>query len=222
MAAVLTVLILLVVGALGSSVVLSLLAKQQKDVLLPISPQAAAEVVSNTFRGMWWREVRGRGDLNYECKGMGMSSMSITTKPVISVSIEPTAQGTQVSVWMSEYGSAWGQIGCPDRVVLKRSKLLRELRSAVAAGGPHSINHPPAGATMPPVPGAGPNPANSSPASTNPASTNPASTRAPWAHNPNNHAAGYPGTQPGGPPVQQPPSAPTPTFGPGSGTPGRG
>ncbi|MGB3301884.1 MAG: hypothetical protein WBA38_16565 [Gordonia sp. (in: high G+C Gram-positive bacteria)] len=134
---VLALIVLLIVGLFGSAYALSFAARRQKDVVVMARPDDVIAVIESAFGGgMLWREVYGRGAWNFECRGMGISSMSISTKPVISIDASDHGPaGVLVSMWMSEYGSAWGQVGCADRVVFKRLKVERALK-AISMGMP--------------------------------------------------------------------------------------
>ncbi|MGB3885048.1 hypothetical protein [Gordonia sp. (in: high G+C Gram-positive bacteria)] len=134
---VLAIIVLLIVGVFGSAYALSFAARRQKDVVVMARPDDVIAVIESAFGGgMLWREVYGRGAWNFECRGMGISSMSISTKPVISIDASDHGPaGVLVSMWMSEYGSAWGQVGCADRVVFKRLKVERALK-AISMGMP--------------------------------------------------------------------------------------
>ena len=131
------VFLVVVIGVpLTTSFVLSAMAKQQKDIVVGVPVAVATTAVQDAFRGMGWTETHGKGALNFRCRGFGLSSMAIKTKPVLSIAFADAGGGaTQVSVWLSEWGTSWAQMGCCDRVVLKRRKVVKALESLTPTVG---------------------------------------------------------------------------------------
>lgn len=209
MGAFVTVIVVLLLIFVGGPLLLSFLAHQQTDLTVPVPANQVADEVESVMNGMWWSDVYGEGTLNYRAKGLGISSMYFNTKPVLSIALTDQGQaGTGVSIWMSEYGSAWGQVGMCDRVVFKRRKLLKRLRAmqpvmgVAPAAGPAGSQ----GASFHAGPHQGPLPSPAPQAQAAPGYGFGAPSAA-------SASGGAPGNAGG---------TPTPTFGPGAGRPGGG
>lgn len=114
-------------GLIIAAWVMSFLAKRQMDLLVAAPIQLAAETVEQHFRGLGWRRVDGRGNYNFQSRGMGLGSFNMTN-PVLSIDLEavdPTSTG--VSIWMSAASTRMGMVSSCDRVLTKRWKLSRKL-----------------------------------------------------------------------------------------------
>lgn len=203
--------VLVVAALLAVAYGLSFAARRQVDTVVMARPDDVVAAIDEGFsNGLLWRPVHGPGTWNFECRGIGISSMAIKTKPVISIDAsDHGAAGVLVQMWMSSWGSSYGQVGSADRVVFKRRKVIRQLKrlSAGAASSQPQMGQQSPGAptSTGTVPSAPPTP-----------SPRPADGSGPGS-------SGF-GAPPGlggvGPAMPATDGRPTPTFGPGSGTPG--
>lgn len=120
-----TAVVVIAVAQIG----LTIAARKQIEVVVDASPQEVADVVQSHFKSVWWRQVGGGGDLNFQAKGVGMGSYGLEN-PVLSVQIDETGSGVvAVGIWMSEWESRFGIAGAADRAYFKRRKLVKKLES---------------------------------------------------------------------------------------------
>lgn len=126
-----------IVGLLVLGYVLSAMAKQQTSVVVAAPPVDVEQAVLTHFKGIGWKQVNGSGRLNFQSRGIGLSSIG-SKNPVISVDLSDSVDGgTEVDVWMSEWASRVGMAASCDRVVTKRWALLRKLDAMSSVGGMH-------------------------------------------------------------------------------------
>ncbi len=116
---------------------LTFVARRQQHILLPVPPDAVADAVRANFSGVGWKEVDGRGLLNFQARGLGIGSYG-SKRPVISVDIEDLNDGTTgVGIWTSSWHSKYGIMALCDRVVSKKfwlERKLNELSNSVVSG----------------------------------------------------------------------------------------
>ncbi|MFG1770716.1 hypothetical protein ACGFIX_14175 [Nocardia salmonicida] len=114
-------------------VILSLIAKRQLDIIVPVPRGDVAQLIVTEFKKMGWKSVEGRGEFNYRSWGIGLGvagfgDYKALGHPVMSIDLEDLPEGdTAVSIWMSEGRSRWGQVGGVDRFLSKRWMLSRKL-----------------------------------------------------------------------------------------------
>lgn len=152
----LTFVLVFIAGVVILSWVLSFMARRQQHWLVNASPAAVNEAVQGCFSGVGWKQVNGRGQLNFQARGFGINSFN-SDRPVISVDIEDQGDGTTgVGVWTSSWTTQLGVMALCDRVVSKRFWLGRRLTelSASAAVGGASYGTPAALAGQPSTPAA--------------------------------------------------------------------
>jgi hypothetical protein len=165
---VLIALVVIVAVAFVLGWALSLAAKQQRDITVQAQPADIVDLIQRHFGSVWWREVSGRGQLNFRARGLGLGAV-LKNKPTLSIDVEQLSDSTYaVQVWMSAWGQQSGVVALADRVVVKRLSLFRKLRAlnpalsasapafAPPAPAPHSFapSSPPSLAAPPPIAGA--------------------------------------------------------------------
>lgn len=124
------VFIFIVVYVLGLIVlgwVLSFMSKRQVGLVVAAPRTTVEQAIVAHFKGVGWKPVNGKGDLNFQSRGMGMGSYG-STHPVVSISLENSSErDTEVGVWMSEWVTRAGMVTSCDRVLSKRFTLMRKL-----------------------------------------------------------------------------------------------
>lgn len=126
--------IVYIVGLVILGYVLSAMAKRQASILVSAQPEQIEQAVLHHFKGVGWKQVNGKGRLNFQSRGIGIGSQG-STNPVVSVQILTADEsGAQVDVWMSEWTSRAGMATSCDRVVTKRMSLLRKLDAMSGVG----------------------------------------------------------------------------------------
>lgn len=141
------VIFMLLVAVVVAGWVISVLARRHVLVATSLSPEHAAQVCDSKFSRLGWRRVDGRGDLNYQARGIGSRGR---TPPVLSISIGTDESGvTGVELWMSEWTSQYGMVNHIEKVFWKRWTLPRALREAeagaaiggVSGAAPTAVGH---------------------------------------------------------------------------------
>ncbi|CAM3804268.1 hypothetical protein [Smaragdicoccus niigatensis] len=123
-----------VVAALVLQITLSVMARREYETYVQAPRAQVIDLVRDHFGSVWWRQIKGEGDLNFEPKGFGVGSVGMM-KPTVSVNVVTHDNGnTEVVVGMTEWGSKFGLIGYCDRVVFKSRKLMKKLESLEVAG----------------------------------------------------------------------------------------
>lgn len=108
---------------------MTIAAKKQVGVVVDATTQEVTDVVLSHFKSVWWKQVSGRGDLNFQARGAGMGSYGLEN-PVLSVDIDETDSGVvAVDIWMSAWESRAGIAGAADRAYFKSRKLVKKLES---------------------------------------------------------------------------------------------
>ncbi|WP_433665098.1 hypothetical protein ACQPW1_24610 [Nocardia sp. CA-128927] len=119
--------IIYMVGLLVAGWVLSIAARRHVILVAPGPPDVVAEAVARHFKGAGWRAVQGKGDLNFQARGIGLNSYGME-HPVLSIDLVDRQDGsTGVEIWMSEWTRRFGVTACCDRVISKRWRLARKL-----------------------------------------------------------------------------------------------
>jgi hypothetical protein len=116
--------------------------RQQVDVLSPHDVAQTRQLVSALF-GIAWSPVRGRGDDNFKPRLRAYA-------PTLSISYRPTAGGTEVQLWCSEFQTK--------ALLMAHAQLMWRKKRSVAnaiAQRSQSISTGPA-AAVPGEPGAAP------------------------------------------------------------------
>ena len=95
-------------------------AKQQVSITTDMSPEEAARIVHESFGRIGWRQVPGKGLLNYQAR-LPLNG------PVLSVDLMevPNRQGVEMAVWMSEWQSRYGIASGAPVASRQRRKILR-------------------------------------------------------------------------------------------------
>jgi hypothetical protein len=141
------VIFMLLVAVVVAGWVISVLARRHVLVATSLSPEHAAQVCDSKFSRLGWRRVDGRGDLNYQARGIGSRGR---TPPVLSISIGTDESGvTGVELWMSEWTGQYGMVNHIEKVFWKRWTLPRALREAeagaaiggVSVAAPTAVGH---------------------------------------------------------------------------------
>ncbi|KAF0845287.1 hypothetical protein [Nocardia caishijiensis] len=136
-----TGLVVILIGAVAIvilGVVLSFIAKRQVDYIVPVPRGDVAQLIVGEFRKLGWKAVDGRGEFNFRSWGFGLGvagfgDFQALGHPVMSIDLEDhPGGGTEVSIWMSEGKSRWGQVGGVDRFLSKRWTLSRRLAALAA------------------------------------------------------------------------------------------
>jgi hypothetical protein len=100
-----------VLGVVILSWVLSFLARQQHRVRVGAAPQAAADAVWASFSGVGWKQVDGRGMLNFKARGLGSAPTAHNSRlsrwPSRINELKPPA----VDIWTSSWNSKMGIMG---------------------------------------------------------------------------------------------------------------
>ena len=116
-----------IVALLVLSLVFSVVAKRQVSYAVAAPRSEAVGLVYAEFKKLGWKEVNGRGELNYQSRGIGVGVQG-RKHPVLSIDFEDLPGGaTQVDLWMSEWESVLGMVPAWDRVLSKRWMLGRRL-----------------------------------------------------------------------------------------------
>ncbi|MGW4365758.1 hypothetical protein ACWEKT_08935 [Nocardia takedensis] len=119
-----------VVTVLVLSLVLSVVARRQVTYTVAAPRGEVVGLVYAEFKKVGWKEVNGRGELNYQSRGIGVGVQG-RKHPVLSIDFEDLpGGGTQVDLWMSEWESVLGMVPAWDRVLSKRWTLGRRLAGA--------------------------------------------------------------------------------------------
>lgn len=127
--------------------ILTFMAGRQHDHLVLASPQQVRAVVEESFSGVGWKRVNGRGQLNYKARGFGLGAYGMK-RPVVSVDITDRGDGsTEVNIWTSEWNSRSGMMALCDRVVSKKFWLGHKLAALnpPMAAPPHPAGFTPVG-----------------------------------------------------------------------------
>ncbi|NRI68613.1 hypothetical protein FEZ60_24150 [Rhodococcus sp. MS16] len=124
---VLVAVVVIFLAIFGLAIWISVMARKQADFQVKAPPLEVANAVQSHFGSVWWKPVNGDGDLNYQSKGLGLSSWGMDN-PIISINIAEMDNGnTDVSAWMSFAASRMGIVSSADRVYLKRRKMIKKL-----------------------------------------------------------------------------------------------
>lgn len=127
------------IALLVTAWILSALAKRHVVVRTALPRDQVAAVCDGKFSRLAWRRVDGKGDLNYQARGLAWKGI---TPPVMSIDIEPLDDGgTAVEFWMSAWTSQHGIVGHVEKVFWKRWTLPRAIQAAEAAHyGPAAVS----------------------------------------------------------------------------------
>jgi hypothetical protein len=99
------VLILLIVGIFALGIWLGGVAKRQRETVVPVSPQRAAEIVETAFNKLFWADTNGPGMINKRRRTPNGSGATI------SIVLEPTTNGhTHAVAWMSAWKTRYGLV----------------------------------------------------------------------------------------------------------------
>lgn len=95
-------------------------ARQHVTVVTNHTPEEAARIVHDSFGRFGWKQVNGRGLLNYQAR-------IPANGPVLSVSLSevPDRPGVEVDVWMSEWESRYGMATGGPVATRQRKKILK-------------------------------------------------------------------------------------------------
>ncbi|MFD3458352.1 hypothetical protein ACFWVM_01465 [Nocardia fluminea] len=116
-----------VVALFVLSLVLSAVARRQVSYSVSAPRSEVVGWVYAELKKVGWKEVNGRGELNYQSRGLGVGVQG-RKHPVLSVDFEDLpGGGTEVNLWMSEWESVLGMVPAWDRVLSKRWMLGRRL-----------------------------------------------------------------------------------------------
>lgn len=129
MEALILVVALMILAVLVLSFVLSVGARRQLDTYVKVPHNHVLDTVRDHFGSVWWRTVDGPGDLNFQVRGLGLSSVG-SDKPVVSVTVTAMDNGNiGVAAWMSSWSQRMGIVGCCDRVYFKRRSLIQKIEA---------------------------------------------------------------------------------------------
>lgn len=120
-------LFVLLIGVLIASWTLSAFAR--RHVLIPTALPAAraAEVCEGRFARLAWRRVEGRGDLNFQARGIRFRGAE---PPVLSLDVHTEDGHTVLEMWMSSWTTQFGMVDHVEKVFWKRWTLPKALREA--------------------------------------------------------------------------------------------
>jgi hypothetical protein len=117
--------IVLVLAVCGWNIFVQVAARQQVNVPVAISEQAAAQLVVEHF-GVMWTAVSGPGHLNYRPK-LRMRA------PMLSVDFSPeSGSACTVSIWMSNAITRYGLVHHAQLAWRKKLQLAGKLRAHAA------------------------------------------------------------------------------------------
>ncbi|MFF0488668.1 hypothetical protein ACWDSJ_02060 [Nocardia sp. NPDC003482] len=123
------VIVVAFVVSLVSGVVLSAAARKQLETYSKAPRNRVRDTVVDHFGSVWWRDVEGPGDFNYQARGFGLASAGLR-RPVVSIDVVTLDNGnTSVAAWMSAWSQRMGIVGCCDRVYFKRRGLIRKIEA---------------------------------------------------------------------------------------------
>lgn len=112
--------VLVVIALLCWVIFVQVDARRHVVVEVPMSEQAAAEIVAACFNVTWTR-ISGKGDLNYRPKLR-------VGAPVVSIAFDP--DGTSkcgVEIWTSQFSTRYGMMNHAQLAWRKKRKLASEL-----------------------------------------------------------------------------------------------
>ncbi|WP_410564528.1 hypothetical protein [Amycolatopsis sp. cmx-4-61] len=118
--------VLVVLALIGWAIFVQVEARRHAVVEVPMSEQAAAEVVAACFNITWTR-ISGKGDLNFRPKLR-------VGAPVVSVAFDPDgATKCGVEIWTSQFSTRYGMMNHAQLAWRKKRKIASELAKSLNA-----------------------------------------------------------------------------------------
>lgn len=112
--------VLVVIALLSWAVFVQVGARKHVLLEVPMSEQAAAEVVAGCFN-ISWTQVTGEGDLNFRPK-LRMGA------PVVSIDFAPDGMSKcGIEIWTSRFSTRYGMMSHAQLAWRKKRKLASEL-----------------------------------------------------------------------------------------------
>jgi hypothetical protein len=120
-------LVILIIAVWLYAVVIGFLARRQVSVDLgAVSPQDVRAAIP-AIVGKSWKPVEGKGEFNYQRRGISGIGGLGKAKPILSITVDETDGRTAVGLWMAAWVTQAGVIAGSDLLQFTRARVVRGL-----------------------------------------------------------------------------------------------